>query len=110
MCWHYVFISRMSLGPLKAACYRIRGACRPVLPLIRLYLCLLPALFALQSPGALAPSGPEGTPQTERTTAESGSFRPPHMWEYSAPLIAPESRKNNPSHAQKDPSVVFYEG
>jgi hypothetical protein len=32
------------------------------------------------------------------------------MWEYGAPLIAPEVRDRNPSHAQKDPSVVFYAG
>jgi hypothetical protein len=32
------------------------------------------------------------------------------MWDYSSPLIAPEARINSPSHAQKDPSVVFYDG
>jgi hypothetical protein len=32
----------------------------------------------------------------------------PVLWEYSAPLIAPEKRRNNPSRAQKDPTVVFY--
>ena len=32
------------------------------------------------------------------------------MWEYSAPLIAPEKRDRDPSRAQKDPTVVFYEG
>ncbi len=32
------------------------------------------------------------------------------MWEYSAPLIAPEKRDTNPSHAQKDPTVVYYGG
>lgn len=34
----------------------------------------------------------------------------PRMWEYSAPLISPEARTNNPSRAQKDPSVVFHDG
>lgn len=34
----------------------------------------------------------------------------PKMWEYSAPLIAPEKRADNHSRAQKDPTVVFYEG
>ncbi|HOS92512.1 MAG TPA: hypothetical protein PLQ54_04315, partial [Armatimonadota bacterium] len=38
------------------------------------------------------------------------SFRPPAMWEYSAPLIAPEERDRDPSRAQKDPTVVFFEG
>jgi hypothetical protein len=34
----------------------------------------------------------------------------PALWEYSAPLIAPEARSTEPSRAQKDPSVVFHEG
>lgn len=34
----------------------------------------------------------------------------PGMWEYSAPLISPELRERDPSHAQKDPTVVFHEG
>jgi len=37
-------------------------------------------------------------------------FQAPRLWEYSAPLIAPEVRDSNPSQAQKDPSVVFYGG
>jgi hypothetical protein len=41
---------------------------------------------------------------------QRGSFEPPRQWEYSAPLIAAEVRERNPSHAQKDPSVVFYDG
>jgi Glycosyl hydrolase family 62 len=34
----------------------------------------------------------------------------PALWEYSAPLIAPESRDENRSRAQKDPTVVQHEG
>jgi len=34
----------------------------------------------------------------------------PAMWEYSAPLIAPEDREEDRSRAQKDPSVVLHEG
>jgi hypothetical protein len=34
----------------------------------------------------------------------------PAAWEYSRPLIAPERRPRAPSHAQKDPSLVFYDG
>ncbi len=34
----------------------------------------------------------------------------PKRWQYSAPLIAPELREHEPSRAQKDPTVVFYEG
>jgi hypothetical protein len=41
---------------------------------------------------------------------EPARFRTPARWEYSAPLIAPEQRDTNPSHAQKDPTVVFYGG
>ena len=43
--------------------------------------------------------------------AEDASlFRVPLMWEYSAPLISPEERKVEPSHAQKDPTVVLHGG
>ncbi len=38
------------------------------------------------------------------------SFHIPKLWEYSAPLIAPEQREMEPSRAQKDPSVVFFDG
>ncbi len=41
---------------------------------------------------------------------EPASLRVPAMWEYSAPLIAPERRDKDPSRAQKDPTVVFCEG
>lgn len=34
----------------------------------------------------------------------------PSMWEYSAPLISPENRQHDRSRAQKDPTLVFYEG
>ncbi|MDT8301932.1 MAG: non-reducing end alpha-L-arabinofuranosidase family hydrolase [Sedimentisphaerales bacterium] len=37
-------------------------------------------------------------------------FKVPGLWEYTAPLIAPENRESNPSRAQKDPTVVFYRG
>ena len=38
------------------------------------------------------------------------AFKVPSLWEYTAPLIAPENRDSNPSRAQKDPTVVFYGG
>lgn len=41
---------------------------------------------------------------------ESTIFKVPSLWEYTAPLIAPEKRQDNPSRAQKDPTVVFYGG
>ncbi len=34
----------------------------------------------------------------------------PSAWTYSAPLVSPEPREMDPSHAQKDPSVVFHDG
>lgn len=45
-------------------------------------------------------------------SAETGgaAFEVPRLWEYSAPLIAPQERDRNPSRAQKDPTVVFYGG
>ena len=43
---------------------------------------------------------------SQATTA----FEVPAMWEYSAPLIAPEVRDAEPSRAQKDPTIVFHEG
>jgi hypothetical protein len=44
------------------------------------------------------------------SAAEPAAFSVPAMWEYSAPLIAPEKRENDPSRAQKDPTVVFHGG
>jgi tetratricopeptide (TPR) repeat protein len=44
---------------------------------------------------------------TESTTV---GFRLPALWEYSKPLIAPERRAHEPSHAQKDPTLVFHDG
>jgi hypothetical protein len=38
------------------------------------------------------------------------SFEVPRLWEYGAPLIAPEKRDREPSRAQKDPSIVFHGG
>ncbi len=40
----------------------------------------------------------------------STPFNPPAAWEYSAPLISPEKRNHDVSHAQKDPSIVFHDG
>jgi hypothetical protein len=37
-------------------------------------------------------------------------FAIPAMWEYTQPLISPEKRDHDPSHAQKDPTVVFHAG
>ena len=37
-------------------------------------------------------------------------FEVPKMWEYTRPLIAPEKREREPSHAQKDPTFVHHDG
>jgi hypothetical protein len=34
----------------------------------------------------------------------------PIAWEYSRPLITPEKRRDDPSHAQKDPTIVYHDG
>ncbi|PQO33472.1 glycoside hydrolase [Blastopirellula marina] len=44
------------------------------------------------------------------TTNAQETFKLPKRWTYSAPLIAPEVRENAPSHAQKDPTVVYFDG
>jgi hypothetical protein len=41
---------------------------------------------------------------------EPPAVKVPELWEYSGPLISPEIREVEPSRAQKDPTVVFFEG
>ncbi|MBL9136199.1 MAG: hypothetical protein JNK85_10040, partial [Verrucomicrobiales bacterium] len=38
------------------------------------------------------------------------ALRTPETWQFSAPLIGPARRHQDPSHAQKDPSIVLHEG
>lgn len=45
----------------------------------------------------------------DRNTSDLASLLP-QRWNYSAPLISPEAREENISHAQKDPSIVFHQG
>ena len=58
----------------------------------------------------LGPLNRAGAPEEPTSAQATSGVKVPEMWEYSAPLIAPEVRKANQSRAQKDPSVVFYEG
>lgn len=79
----------------------------------RFSLTLLGSLLAVAI-GA-APSVAQDRPQRngrqgDSRRAESVGFAVPVKWEYSAPLIAPEKRDRDPSHAQKDPTLVFYGG
>lgn len=55
--------------------------------------------FAITLAGGWAVRAQEGRP-----------FSSPKRWEYSAPWIGPEVRTRDPSHAQKDPTVVFADG
>lgn len=41
---------------------------------------------------------------------QESALRVPAMWEYGPPLISPEDRAENRSHAQKDPTIVFHDG
>lgn len=66
-------------------------------------VCLLCGFIA----GVPRPVAGQESPQ--RPEAPLG-FELPAAWEYSAPLIAPEKRELEPSHAQKDPTVVFHQG
>ncbi len=57
---------------------------------------------------ALHASPPVEPPSQDRK--EPSAFSVPAMWDYGAPLIAPEKREHDPSRAQKDPTVVFHGG
>ena len=65
---------------------------------------MLPSLISTVILGAPPADSPTGG------KVGSAVVEVPCMWEYSAPLITPEERAENPSQAQKDPSVVFYGG
>ena len=67
------------------------------------------AAAALVLIGAAARAGRAAEPRPQDPT-QPAAFQVPAMWEYSAPLIAPEKRERDPSRAQKDPTVVFYGG
>jgi len=67
------------------------------------------ALMIGLSPCAIDPAKASPQGQTNHQ-ARTETFKVPALWECSAPLIAPEKRDTNPSRAQKDPTVVYYEG
>lgn len=66
-------------------------------PLWPVYLAVFTMIY-------LAPSEAQAEP------APAATITLPTAWEYSAPLIAPEKRDEEPSRAQKDPTVVFHQG
>ncbi|MCA9174193.1 MAG: sulfatase-like hydrolase/transferase [Planctomycetales bacterium] len=65
----------------------------------------------------VAPPSP-GSPDRQRALginvvadgAAAESLQLPDAWQYGPPLISPEPRDREPSHAQKDPTVVFHGG
>jgi hypothetical protein len=73
----------------------------------RLLLCFLVCCSTSANASCQESQGPT------HATAAGDSATPlqlPVAWEYSAPLIAPERRAAEPSHAQKDPTLVFHDG
>ena len=68
-------------------------------------------LVALLFAGLAASISVDGPCQADEQAEPSAKlFALPTYWQYSAPLIEPEQRETNPSHAQKDPTVVFHGG
>ncbi len=55
------------------------------------------------------PAASSGSPASH-PGAPGANLEWPARWEYGPPLIAPEPRTARPSHAQKDPSIVFHDG
>lgn len=71
------------------------------------------SLCASCAPAATAAQGPlanHAGVSGDRLAFTDSSFQAPEMWEYSPPLIGPEKRATNASRAQKDPTVVFFDG
>lgn len=71
----------------------------------RTRVAVLAAAATLASAGP-APAGEETGPPAGRAT----ELVLPRAWEYSAPLVSPEQRENEPSRAQKDPTLVHHDG
>jgi len=75
---------------------------------ILLFLPVAMAALAALSAAGVKAAVPKESPVKDLSSARE--FRPPALWEYTAPLIAPEGRAQEPSVAQKDPTLVFHEG
>ncbi len=68
-----------------------------------------PGVAQAAPPLASAPGQVE-TGSAAQRPPQTRAFTVPALWEYSAPLIGPEPRAQDPSRAQKDPTVVFHGG
>jgi hypothetical protein len=92
----------------------LHGTRRALVGLALLGLLAARAETLPDSPGTIPPqkSGQvDGSRKSSIPTRKGARhFEPPRLWEYSAPLLGPEVRDRDRSHAQKDPSVVFYAG
>lgn len=66
------------------------------------------AVVSMAALGGLQCAGDAGRPDPQRPS--TSGLHLPDSWEYSAPLISPEKRAREQSAAQKDPTVVFFEG
>ncbi len=60
--------------------------------------------------GGIGLAGSVGISWAVEQEGKEAGFKVPQMWEYSRPLIGAEKREVEVSHAQKDPTVVFYGG
>lgn len=88
----------------------MRVSTSPILPVLVL---AWGAAAAADGPVTEAePSGSRrgGEPEATAGQREDAAVEIPEVWEYGPPRIGPERREGEPSHAQKDPSVVFFEG
>ena len=52
----------------------------------------------------------QSTVHADDKSTGASALTVPEMWEYGPPLIGPEIRDTEPSHAQKDPTIVFHDG
>ncbi len=104
---------RRRLCPARGPCLRLwarRRGGRAAAPLLLAAVVAGLGQALPAPPDAAATHPPEPAGEPPRALPRHAAFKVPRGWEYSAPLILPEARDHEPSHAQKDPSVVFHEG
>lgn len=75
-----------------------------------MYRCLLYWRMILGMAGLVVAFGGNMPARGDETAEASSPLALPTQWEYSTPLLSPEQRAENQSVAQKDPTVVLFEG
>lgn len=75
-----------------------------------IFVCGLSPCVESSTVSARGQTSGQDNRESDLTETRAAVFKVPDLWEYSAPLISPEKRDTNPSRAQKDPTVVFYDG